>query len=374
MFPPLPYLEWIEGRPAAARHDLASSDLRPNPSGSPPALVPGRLADLPDPDGGTTLREYVAAEYDVSPSRVVLAAGATHANFLAVATAGALAAERDDAADPTLRAVVETPGYGPLVETPRALGIRTDRFRRPLPDATLDPSRAASAIEEPGLERRFTHLTVTNRHNPTGVLASRTDLQRLATIARGNDGYLLVDEVYAPYVAESTGDRGFGGPTAAGLDGAVTVGSLTKFHGLGGLRVGWLVAPERFARRAEAVRNHVPALADPSVALARRFFSNRDAAVADARDHCAANHDLLAEFVAGRSDLSGPVPDGSSFAFLSHESADGDDVAEAAWGAGVLVVPGRFFGERGGFRVSLGGGEEASAAALSALGSVLDGF
>ncbi|QLG26889.1 pyridoxal phosphate-dependent aminotransferase [Halorarum halophilum] len=374
MFPPLPYLEWIDGRPSAARHDLTSSDLRRDQPNSVSDAVPPRLADLPVSDDGTPLVEFVAAEYDVDPSSVVLAAGATHANFLAAATAHALAVERGNAADPTPRALVEVPGYGPLVETPRALGMRADRFRRPLPEASIDRARVEAAIHEPALERQFTHLTITNRHNPTGALTTRRELKRLAKVTRENEGYLIVDEVYAPYVAEADGDAGFGGPTGAGLRGVVSVGSLTKFHGLSGLRVGWLIAPERFARRAEQVRHHVPALAGPSVALARRFFANRDELVAEARDHCAANHELLADFADARSDLIGPVAEGCPFAFLSHESADGDAVAEAAWEDDVLVVPGRFFGERDWFRVALGNGPDDSAEALDALGSVLDGL
>jgi len=48
MFEPMPYLEWIEGRPEAADHDLGSSDLRKHRLDG--SVTPPPLAGLPDPD------------------------------------------------------------------------------------------------------------------------------------------------------------------------------------------------------------------------------------------------------------------------------------------------------------------------------------
>ncbi|WP_348609213.1 pyridoxal phosphate-dependent aminotransferase [Halobaculum rarum] len=397
MFPPLAYLQWIEGRPAAAEHDLGTSDLRRLPAGDPDDLVPPRLRGLSQPSDDRSLREYVAAEYDIDEANVLLTAGATHGGFLACATAAALAWERT--ADETLEeraaiptgparnegpqpcALVEAPAYEPLVETPRGIGSRVARFRRPGPGYDLDPERVAAAA--PDLAGPLAHVTVTNRHNPTGVVVDRAALAATAEVAADHGGYLLVDEVYAPYTGGTDGesavvDNGarvgdaFGGPTGAGLTATVTVGSLTKFHGLGGLRVGWITGPEAFIERARLVEHHVPALAAPSVALARRFFAHRDDLVADARDHCRRNHELLAEFLADRDDLAGSVEPGSPFAYLEHERADGDAVSAAAWDAGVLVVPGRFFGTSDGVRVSLGRAPDDCETALDAFGRVLD--
>ncbi|MXR40874.1 aminotransferase class I/II-fold pyridoxal phosphate-dependent enzyme [Halobaculum sp. WSA2] len=403
MFPPLAYLQWIEGRPAAAEHDLGSSDLRRPPDGDPDDPVPPRLRGRSAPSDGRSLREDVADEYGVGEANVLLTAGATHGGFLACAAAAALAREhhddapRDDGQTPADAvggngprpcALVEMPGYEPLVETPRGVGTRVARFRRPGPEHGLDPERVATAARD--LAGPLAHVTVTNRHNPTGALVDRATLAATAEVAADHGGYLLVDEVYAPYTGGTGGNdaivggdvRGsddapgdaFGGPTGAGLPATVTVGSLTKFHGLGGLRVGWITGPEAFIERARLVEHHVPALAAPSVALARRLFADLDDLVADARDHCRRNHELLAGFLADRDDLGGSVEPGSPFAYLEHERADGDAVSEAAWDAGVLVVPGRFFGMREGVRVSLGRAPDDCEAALEAFGRVLDGL
>lgn len=374
MFPPIPYLEWIQGRPEAATHDLGSSDLRTHESWA--SLVPEPLADRADPDDPPPLPESIAAEYGVDPACVLLTAGATHANFLVAATAISGTDADADAGDPGV--LVERPGYDPLVHTPGGLGARVDRFERPAgEDYAVQADRLADAV---GSDTAL--VTVTNRHNPTGRLSTREELADAAEAAAGAGAgagagvgaTLHVDEVYAPFVATARGDRGFGGVTAAGLPGTVVTGSLTKFHGLGELRFGWLVGPPEFVDRAEEIRHHVPAVAGPSAFLATRFFEHRDALVADSRELVRENHRRLSDFVDGRDDLSGTIHDGCSYGFVTHESADGDALADAAWDAGLLVIPGRFFDAPAGVRISAGRDPAATDAALAAFGDVLDGL
>lgn len=370
MFSTVPYLEWIEGRPARADYDLGSSDLRQHdPRGD---VVPEPLVGLDDPDAETTLRTQLAALYDVPETSVLVAAGATHANLLAAATALGLSKEKRDGSDAaasgsTQRVLVEKPGYEPLVETPESLGARVDRFVRPAESGyPLEAARVSAAADDVAL------VTVTNRHNPSGRLTDRETLGEVAAAASEAGGYLLVDEVYAPFVADAATERAFGGVTAAGLPDTVVTGSLTKFHGLGGLRIGWLVGPEAFVERAETVAAHIPAVAEPSVALGRRALANETQLTDASRERLRANHDRLTTFVDGRDDLSGNVYDGSTFAFLAHERADGSAVSEAAWEHGLLVVPGHFFDQTGSFRLSLGRHPRDVEAGLDVLGTVLD--
>lgn len=360
MFEPMPYLEWIEGRPEAADYDLGSSDLRTHrPDGS---VAPPPLADLPDPTDPPSLSASIAAEHGVDESSVLVTAGATHANFLAAAAALSLA-DGDEI-------LVERPGYDPLVQTPAAIGGTVARFERPSRSGyPLLPGEMASAASDE------TALAVaTNRHNPSGRLTSRAELASVADALAEVDTRLLVDEVYGPYTAEDDADGAFGGVTAAGLPNTVVTGSFTKFHGLGGLQIGWLIADEPFVERAREVIMHLPSVAAPSRALARRFFAHRDELVAESRSQLRRNHDLLASFVEERSDLDGGIATGCTFGFVEHEHADGDELAEAAWEAGILVVPGRFFDVPSGVRISAGRSTEEVAAGLDALGELLDGL
>jgi aspartate/methionine/tyrosine aminotransferase len=360
MFEPIPYLEWIHGRPEAAEHDLGSSDLRSHRTDG--SVVPSPLQSLPDPDDPPSLSAAIADEYGVDESNVLVTAGATHANFLAAATALSLV-DGDEV-------VVEDPGYGPLIHTPAGVGAEITRFERPARSGyPLLPAEVAGATSpETAL------VTVTNRHNPTGRLTPREELASVAEAVEDVGTRLLVDEVYGPYTAEDDADGAFGGVTAVGLPNTVVTGSFTKFHGLGGLKIGWLVADEPFVGRAREVSMHVPAVAEPSRALARRFFANRDELVADSRSHLRRNHGLLSSFVEGRDDLDGGIAAGCTFGFVEHERADGDELAAAGWDAGVLVVPGRFFDMPSGIRLSAGRSTAEVDAGLDRLGEVLDGL
>jgi aspartate/methionine/tyrosine aminotransferase len=362
VFPRIDYVDWILPRIDAAVHDLGSSDLHPETDDAR-LVVPPRLADLPTP--GADLETLIAEAYDVDPDEVLVTAGASAANLLAIATAlRDPSGEDTDDDDGPGHVLVEKPGYEPLVATPRGFGATVDRYRREETWA-LDPDRIdAAAMDETRL------IVASNRHNPSGARADRETLSEAASTAASADARLLVDEVYAPYGPE--GEGVFGGPTAAGLPDTVVTSSLTKFWGFGSLRIGWLVADPEFVGRAREVSTHLHDVADPSRTLARRLLANRGSIRSAQRERCLRNHEALRSFVESRSDLSGAVFDGCPYAFLEHESADGDAVAAAAWEEDVLVVPGRFFGADDGVRVSLGGPPDRVEAALSAFEQALD--
>jgi aspartate/methionine/tyrosine aminotransferase len=399
VFPEIEYLSWIDGRPAAVAHDLASSDLRPATRSRNP--VPERLAALPEESGDSStpvadrsLEAMLADVYDVTPEEVLLTPGATSANALAFAVAATdeldvsddAGVTRDtsgfdatesyttgiDATDPDadahddhpVRILVERPGYEPLVATPRAFGATVDRFRRQA--GVLDAARIDAAITD------YTALVaITDRHNPTGVRADRDELAAAAQAARDNDTHLLVDEVYGPFTATPTDDP-FGAPSLAGTDGVVVTGSLTKFLGFGGLRIGWLVADPAFVSAAERVQRHFQSVAAPSRTLARRALHHFNALAAPQRERIARNHEALASFRDDQPGIAGIVHDGATYGLFTHDTLDGDELAARALDADVLVVPGRFFDRPDAVRISLGRPHEHATAALDALGTVLD--
>lgn len=378
MFPRLDYLEWIAGRREVALYDLATSDLR-GARDHEPAVVPGPLRDLDDPPIGATVELQLAQQYGVEPEQVLVTPGATAANLIAAAATVRLARLNTDAetqegtAEVSPRVLVEKPGYEPLVESPRGVDATVDRFLR-ADDFSIDPERVTAAMTP---DTKL--VTITNRHNPSGHLTDRETLEALASDVREGDARLLVDEVYAPYVTsddttdgDTPGGGAFGGPTAAGIDGTVVTGSLTKFYGLGDLRIGWLVADEPFVDAARSIEYHIGGVAGPSRALARRALHNVEHLGAEARALLAKNTRILTEFVTQRDDVDGTVEPGSTFAFLDVVGVDGDTVSRAALDAGILVVPGRFFEDPERIRVSLGRNPETVQAGLDALAEVLD--
>ncbi|MFQ3294032.1 MAG: aspartate/methionine/tyrosine aminotransferase [Halobacteriales archaeon] len=359
VFPTIDYLEWMWGRPSEATHDLGSSDLHGGRDGSGP--IPNRLRNLDDPEG-ITLEEQLASIYDVDGESVLVTAGASTAN--ALATAGAI--ERTTA-DP--RALIEKPGYEPLVATPQGFGAAIDRFERPAATAyPLDPERIGNALTP-----STALVTVTNRHNPSGRAVSRKTLGATAESVADSGACFLVDEVYSPFVlADSVRDGPFGGVSAVGLENTAITGSLTKFLGLGGLRVGWVIGDPSVIEDVRRIAPHFPAVADPSRKLGRRALAHWESLATETRTHLERNYDRLTTFIESRDDIEGSVFEGTSFAFVSHEDVDGTHLSEKAWEAGVLVVPGRFFGDESAVRISLGGSPATMDAGLAAFGKLLD--
>lgn len=352
MFPRLSYLEWMGARADRAPFDLATTDLG---GGAADGVVPDVLADLEPAPAGASLETLLATEYGVDPEQVLVTAGASHANVIATATA----LERHEGTG----VVVERPGYQPLVETPRGLGAEVTRFDRP--DGGLDRDAVAEEVNGDTVQ-----VTVSNRHNPTGVLADRETIDSVAAVTRANDATLLVDEVYAPYGPEER-EGAFGGPTGADLEGVVVTGSLTKFFGLGDLRIGWLIGDAAFVSRARSIAMHVPDVAGPSRTLAERaLYAGADLADAK-RSRIATNADLLADFVEERADLAGSIPAGATFGTVEPTEISVEDLIPAAWDDGVLVVPGHFFDAPGTIRVGAGGSPSDVEVALRRFGAVL---
>lgn len=364
MAPRIRYLEWIIDQKVTPDGDLGSSGLGDRSEG----IVPEALEGRPDPPEGTELESQIADQYDssVTEDHVLVTAGASHANVLAFAAA--LGAATQSAPD----ILVEQPAYEPLRATPEWLGATVTRFQR---DARDGYGVDAAAIET--ALRDSTALTVvSNRHNPSGHLLDRASLASIAARTRDAGVPLLVDEVYAPYLADPISGPGtaFGGPTVAGDHGAMLTNSLTKFFGLGGLRIGWVIGPTALIDRASRVAAHLPDVAEPSRALARRALYNIESVVERSRSRLRQNAALLREFVADRPDIEGTVHDGATFGFVEHASADGDAVATAASEADLLVIPGRFFEAAEGFRLSVGGPSAEMKIALERFGEVLDGL
>lgn len=356
MFPRIEYVNWVLPRIERAGHDLASSDLHPEGPADSEQVVPSRLAGRETPE--RTVRSLVAEEYGVARDRVLVTAGTSSANLLAAATALDLHVADDAETRPETpesgSVLVEKPGYEPHVATPRGLGANVDRFlRRAEARYDLEPDRIEAAMRSD-----TSLLTVSNRHNPSGRRVDRARLAECAAVARENGARLLVDEVYAPYGRRTLDGDGyaFGGPTAAGIEGAVTTGSLTKFLGFGSLRIGWLVADETFVERAREVSVHLSDVARPSRLLGRRALAAAPKIGDDARERCIRNAELLSKFVNDHDHLTATTFEGCPFAFVesTREGVDGDTLAEAAEAADVLVAPGRFFGAPSGVRVALG--------------------
>lgn len=211
--------------------------------GAPPAVraamrlaMDGRPLPYTAALGSPDLRAAVANFYRerhgvrVDPGRIAITAGASAALLLAVA---ATTDPGDDVvlADPSYpcnRQLIESFGGRPVtVGTSRA-----SRFQ-------LTPA----AVEE-AWTPRTTALMVASPANPTGTSVPATDLAAICEFARSRGAWRIVDEIYLE-LADGA-EEGSTPVTALRADpDAIVVSSFSKYFGMTGWRLGWMVLPQQ---------------------------------------------------------------------------------------------------------------------------------
>jgi aspartate/methionine/tyrosine aminotransferase len=203
--------------------------------------------------GLPALRRRIAGHYrdwydvDVDPARVSVVAGAS-AGF----TLTFLAAF--DVGD---RVGVTEPGYPCYRNSLEALGVTVVGI--PIGPSTgyrLTPDSVAAAGHLDG-------LVIASPSNPTGTLLTTDDLRALTTYCREHDIRLIADEIYHGLTFDAPA------PSVLSHDPDVVVlNSFSKYFGMTGWRLGWIVAPpdlvpalDRFAQNLYICAPHVAQVA-----------------------------------------------------------------------------------------------------------------
>jgi aspartate/methionine/tyrosine aminotransferase len=349
-----PYMTWAKHH-ANARFDLTGSNLLPCTVDELPGARDALELYGRNDDGWPPLVQAIANRFGVEANRVTSAAGASGANFLALA---ALVRPGDTV-------LMEWPGYDPHMGAARFLGADVRTFSRGWTDRfALIPERVEAVLTE-----ATRAIVLTNVHNPSGVYATAEELDAVGALARDVGAKVIVDEVYLDAL-EGVDAR----PAATRDDVFVSTNSLTKSYGLSGLRVGWTLADPETTERALRVRDVIDGCGSfPSDVLGTLAFSQLDDLLERARGILGPGQTMMRDFVAGQPRLEWVEPLGGSVAFP--RLADVDDaepLVERAFAEHDLgVTPGRFFGEPAHFRVAVAGQRDVLEAGLEALGRVL---
>jgi aspartate/methionine/tyrosine aminotransferase len=207
-----------------------------------PALAAVReaLGDSPlgytDTPGLDALRTRIARHYAetygvrVPSERILVTTGSSGGfvlAFLAAFDAGA-------------RVGLGVPGYPAYPTILKALGV--EPVAVPLSSASgyrMTADRVAAAGDLQG-------VVVANPSNPTGTLLDGDVLRDLSALADARSQWLVVDEIYHGIT--------YGPPAETILsytDDAIVVSSFSKFYGLAGWRIGWLILPEMLVEPVE---------------------------------------------------------------------------------------------------------------------------
>ncbi len=193
--------------------------------------------------GLPALREAIARFYhdrfgaDVPPERIAVTAGASGALLLALAATTDPGDEwlLPDPAYPCNRHLVR--GFEGIA---RAIAVDASTRFQPTPEqvaAAWSPNTCGLMVATPS--------------NPTGTLLEAAELAALRETVVSRDGVLIVDEIYQglTYGVESS-------TALAQMDDIFVVNSFSKYFGMTGWRLGWMVMPETHVREIEKLAQH----------------------------------------------------------------------------------------------------------------------
>ena len=299
------------------------------------ALAEGRTG-YSEPAGIPPLREALSGWYreqyglDIDPARIMVTPGASGALLL-------------------LSALLINPGENMLLGDP---GYPCNRHFLRLVEgrAKLLPVGPEHGFQLTGdlVRRHWDADTVgamaASPANPTGGVLSREQLQSLAQAVGDNAGYLVMDETYhgLGYGVET--------PSVLGIDdSAFVINSFSKYFGMTGWRLGWLVAPAAAVPELEKLAQHLfISLSTMAQYAALAGFEPETRAILDERrDTFARRRDALLPALVDMGFDVPLRPDGAFYIYAGIDRFGGDsrqfclDLLERH---GVAITPGTDFG------------------------------
>ncbi len=288
--------------------------------------------------GLAALREAIARDYHerygvtVSPRRIIITPGASGALLLVMALL----------VNPGDRVLMTDPGYPcnrhlvRLMEGEAAsLPVGPDTDYQMTPEAVQahwSAKTVAALMASPA--------------NPTGAVAGREELAALARAVSTLGGTLIVDEIYhgLTYAGRA--------PSVLNIsDEAIVINSFSKYFGMTGWRLGWMVVPERYVPDVDKLAQNIflsaPSMAQHAALAAftpqtMDILERRRVQFMQRRDY------LLPALRALGFDIPG-TPQGAFYLYAGCERFCRDSHAFARdllENAGVAITPGLDFGTR----------------------------
>lgn len=293
--------------------------------------------------GLLSLRKAIAEFYrnahgvEVSPSRIVVTAGASAALLLATAAL----------VDPGDEVMVGDPSYPCNRHFLTSFGAKVNSVPTTVESRFQLDLNLVQAHWTEG-----THgLMIATPSNPTGTSVPTHELKRICEWARQHDAWLIVDEIYLNLSDADT--DGCPSQTVLSFDqDAIVINSFSKYFGMTGWRLGWCVVPDALVPTMERLaQNYYICPSTISQQAALNCFSEESLGVCEMRRQEFFRRRQLV--LGGLASIGLPVPvrpDGAFYVYF-----DVSDTGLTAWQfcelalqeARVALTPGKDFGESG---------------------------
>lgn len=269
----------------SAGHDVISLCVG-EPGGGAPTAVNERAAQLhaQGADFGYTataglaeIRQALSKHYlqsygvHIPPKNIVMTTGSSGAFQLAFLAAF----------DPGDVVALARPGYPAYANILQALGLKVVDLPTG-PEQRFQPT--VEILEQAQAEHgRLDGLVIASPNNPTGTMFSPQELEALAQWCQKNGVRLISDEIYhgIEFLPERRGHTSWEYSTDS-----IVVSSFSKFWGMTGWRLGWMVVPDELISTVDALASNL-ALCAPAPAQRAAIAAFEPASVAEAQHRVA---------------------------------------------------------------------------------------
>lgn len=286
--------------------------------------------------GMPELREKIADRYkrwhgiDLDPQRVIVTPGGSAAlqvAFLATLNAGdeVLLPEPGYPCNANLLSMVNASGVPVYLDPEHKMAL------------SLDALQAAVTQSTNG-------LLIASPSNPLGSVQSKAQWQAISEFCANNNLNLFADEIYHGLTFEGLA------PSALEVDNSAwVIQSFSKFYGMTGWRLGWLVCPESAIDACERIAQnlYLSSTAISQQAALAGFEPDVEAACFERRDELKARRDYL---LSALPELGLDVmasPDGAFYLYVDISRYSDDALtfcSQLLEKAGVAITPGIDFG------------------------------
>jgi aspartate/methionine/tyrosine aminotransferase len=264
------------------------------------------------------MKEPIAELYGVDTENIVLTSGASEAIFITFAAFGG-----------GKTALVPLPNYEPIFVVPRSLGMRV--------------GHSLGAPPRPDLM-----YALTDPNNPTGLCLDG-DEEEMLIEAAGKGATVFVNETYKEFTFQRRPRSLFQKD-----ENLIVCSSMTKFFGLGWLRIGWLIADRKKAGKMTQVMRLLSGHnSEYSLYIARQVLAKRGEFVKRARETYVDNLALVKQFAKMADGVRVKLPDAAPFCLVQYKGRESSIrlASELLRRKGVLVSPGDYFGAPRSFRM-----------------------
>jgi len=285
------------------------------------------------PELRQAIADYYQRKFDVNidPRRIVVTPGASGALQLALAVL----------TNPGDSVLLTDPGYPCNRNIAQVLGVQSIGVQV---DARSNYQFSASHINEYWTDTTKVAM-VSSPSNPTGSLLSQQQMQSLIQAINIKQGHLIVDEIYQGlvYDAEDYTALSFS-------DDVFVINSFSKYFGMTGWRLGWMVVPQNYIDVVDRVAQNL-FLAPPTMsqyAALAAFTPECEEIFVRRAQNFKERRDYLLPILQEMGFKISVIPQGALYIYADCSNVTHDSFAwvnELLEKEGVAITPGIDFGE-----------------------------